>query len=59
MHASRSQFGTASDLAYQQGLCAPFIVTLLAAGFFGPTPSEVTRPVPGVATLETPDAGIR
>lgn len=54
-----SRFGTVSDHAYRQGLDAPFIVELFAASRLTRTPSVVIRPVPGVATLEAPDAGRR
>jgi len=49
-----SRFGTVSDSIYRQGLTAPFMVELFTAGFFGPSPSVVIRPVECVAAFELP-----
>jgi len=59
MSALCSLFGTVSDCAYRQGLDAPFIVELFAASRLTRTPGNVSYPIPGVATVEAPDAGER
>lgn len=59
MHDLCSRFGTVSDCTDRQWLDATFIVELFAASRFDSSPGNVYCPVPGVATVEAPDAGRR
>ena len=51
-----TRFGTVSDCVHRQGLDAPFMVELFAAGCFGRSPSVVIRPVAYVTAHKLPTA---